>query len=153
MNEAPHDSLGQGARRIAELFDARWIVMGHTHQPVSQQMANGATYVNLGSWGQDDPPDERVAHHAPLQSFLLIDRGPGGREAKLLRWIDGEGPVAMPPAPMPSLLEAQPEPEVAAESAGLMAGLRRKLRALRKRTAPAPLVAAADRPASYALTA
>jgi predicted phosphodiesterase len=82
-----------GAERIARLFDVRWVVMGHTHDPVIEQMDTGATYVNLGSWGQDDTPDERSLAEACTQTFLTLRRLGDDYRAELLRWDPARGVV------------------------------------------------------------
>lgn len=127
-NQAPHESLKQGARRIARLFDARWIVMGHTHAPVSEEVEAGTHYVNLGSWGEDDPPDERKVDHAALRSFLLVEQHGARASASFLRWTDQDGPVAFSP-------ERSAAPPVAVSEAlvgqvGLVQGARASLAAL-----------------------
>ena len=45
-----HPMLQQAARRVAQVFDVRYIVMGHSHRAVDEQVGNGARYFNLGSW-------------------------------------------------------------------------------------------------------
>jgi UDP-2,3-diacylglucosamine pyrophosphatase LpxH len=92
-NQAPHESLKQGAHQIARMFDARWVVMGHTHAPVNEALDQGKTYVNLGSWGEDDPPDERATTHTALRSFLLLEQSDGEPRASFLRWTDRDVPV------------------------------------------------------------
>lgn len=84
-NEAPHESLQEGAREIANMFPTRWVVMGHTHAPVMQAVGEQTTYVNLGSWGEDDPPDERAATHVASRSFLLIEHTQAAPSASFLR--------------------------------------------------------------------
>ena len=98
-NQAPHESLKQGARRIAALFDARWIVMGHTHAPVSEEIEAGKTYVNLGSWGEDDPPDERGVGHTALRSFMVHELDDAQVSAAFMRLTDRDGPIAFTPRP------------------------------------------------------
>lgn len=94
VNTSPKENLRHGAEHIARLFDVRWVVMGHTHDPVIEQMATGATYVNLGSWGQDDTPDERSLAHACTQTFLTLRRLGDDYRADLLRWDPVQGVVA-----------------------------------------------------------
>ncbi|HEX6240250.1 MAG TPA: hypothetical protein VFZ61_05135 [Polyangiales bacterium] len=112
-NQAPHDSLRQGARYIADLFDARWYVMGHTHAPVSEALEPRKTYVNLGSWGEDDPPDERGATHVALRSFLLVECEGAEPSASFLRWTDHAGPIAFSPAPVAPAAGPAPTLDVA----------------------------------------
>lgn len=85
-NTVPSARMQQGAAHIAKLFRARWVVMGHTHAPVFTEVAEGASYVNLGSWGQDDPPDERTQGHESSRTFLVIRHRDGDYHAELLHW-------------------------------------------------------------------
>ena len=45
-----HPMLQEAARRVAQVFDVRYIVMGHSHRAVDQAVGNGTRYFNLGSW-------------------------------------------------------------------------------------------------------
>jgi UDP-2,3-diacylglucosamine pyrophosphatase LpxH len=45
-----HPMLQQAARRIAQLFDVKYVVMGHSHRVVDESIGSGARYLNLGSW-------------------------------------------------------------------------------------------------------
>jgi UDP-2,3-diacylglucosamine pyrophosphatase LpxH len=45
-----HPILQEAARRVAQVFDVKYIVMGHSHRPVDRTVGNGARYFNLGSW-------------------------------------------------------------------------------------------------------
>lgn len=94
VNTSPKANMRHGAERIAKLFGVRWVVMGHTHDPVMEQMPTGATYVNLGSWGQDDTPDERLLAHACTQTFLTVRRLGDDYRAELMRWDPVQGVVA-----------------------------------------------------------
>jgi UDP-2,3-diacylglucosamine pyrophosphatase LpxH len=68
----PTRRMQTSAARIAELFGARWVVMGHTHQPVVQELAAGARYVNLGHWGEDDVPEERDQARTTTCTYLHV---------------------------------------------------------------------------------
>jgi UDP-2,3-diacylglucosamine pyrophosphatase LpxH len=93
-NTAPTATMRRGAERIAALFQARWVVMGHTHEPVLTSVSPSAKYVNLGSWGQDDPPDEQSETHQTSRTFLVIASEQGGAyRGALLRWDDTLGPM------------------------------------------------------------
>jgi hypothetical protein len=67
--------------------------MGHTHEPVLQSVSESASYVNLGSWGDDDPPDERAAEPSHTGTFLIVRRGAGDFLAELMRWDPQRGPL------------------------------------------------------------
>ncbi len=45
-----HPMLQEAARRVAQVFDVKYIVMGHSHRAVEEPLGNGARYFNLGSW-------------------------------------------------------------------------------------------------------
>ena len=45
-----HPMLQQAARRVAQLFDVKYVVMGHSHRVVDEPIGGGARYLNLGSW-------------------------------------------------------------------------------------------------------
>ena len=45
-----HPMLRQAARRVAAVFDVKYIVMGHSHRAVDEPVGNGTRYFNLGSW-------------------------------------------------------------------------------------------------------
>ncbi|HYZ89795.1 MAG TPA: metallophosphoesterase [Myxococcales bacterium] len=45
-----HPLLQQAARRVAQLFDVKYVVMGHSHRVVDETIGSGARYFNLGSW-------------------------------------------------------------------------------------------------------
>ncbi|HEX5661580.1 MAG TPA: hypothetical protein VFX59_30530 [Polyangiales bacterium] len=88
-NTNPAAVMRSGAERIAALFHARWVIMGHTHDPMLVPVSPDSSYVNLGSWGQDDPPDEQTGTHESSRTFMVIREGEGA----LMRWDDTAGPV------------------------------------------------------------
>jgi UDP-2,3-diacylglucosamine pyrophosphatase LpxH len=45
-----HPLLQRAAERVAQVFDVKYIVMGHSHRAVQEPVGNGAWYFNLGSW-------------------------------------------------------------------------------------------------------
>lgn len=45
-----HPMLLKAARRVAQVFDVRYVVMGHSHRAVDQAIGTGSRYFNLGSW-------------------------------------------------------------------------------------------------------
>jgi UDP-2,3-diacylglucosamine pyrophosphatase LpxH len=92
-NQSPQATMQKSAARIAALFSARWVVMGHTHQPVLTAVSESASYVNLGSWGEDDPPDERTHPQVSPGTFLLVRKGGDDFHAELLRWDVERGPL------------------------------------------------------------
>ena len=94
----PMDRMRDNASHIASMFDARWVIMGHTHQAQLTPVRD-CTYVNLGYWGEDDVPEERVkdAPRSPC-TYLVIRHQEGDYRAELLSWK--AEPTAVPlPAP------------------------------------------------------
>ena len=103
-NQSPETTMRQSAAHIAQLFSARWVIMGHTHAPVLQPVSAGASYVNLGSWGDDDPPDERSQERLRAPgTFLMIRKQAGDYHAELLRWDEQRGALPVE-SPEPRLL-------------------------------------------------
>lgn len=66
-----HPMLLQAARRVAQIFDVKYIVMGHSHRPVEQAVGNGARYFNLGSWTK---PGEGFPHVAVVGGMAELRR-------------------------------------------------------------------------------
>ena len=92
-----HPLLLQAARRVAEIFDVRYVAMGHTHRPVSEPVGASARYFNTGSW-----TTARASDGFP---YVCVE----GRTADLRRW---QGP------PSGDWVKSTPEPqENKAESA------------------------------------
>jgi UDP-2,3-diacylglucosamine pyrophosphatase LpxH len=89
------DAAGRMERRapaIARLFPARFVVMGHTHTPRSEPLANGATYINTGTWAEEADAHGLVTPPAPRTHFVV--EGVDTPSGELRRWHAGEGPVA-----------------------------------------------------------
>jgi UDP-2,3-diacylglucosamine pyrophosphatase LpxH len=83
----PHHALRLGAKRLAELMPARYVVMGHTHKPTMEALTPVTTYVNLGNW-TNDTVDDQVSG-APC-THLVIRHGDGGRPQAWLCGWDGQ---------------------------------------------------------------
>lgn len=104
-NTSPKAQMRLGAERIAAMFEARWVVMGHTHEPVMTKLPSDARYVNLGSWGQDDPPEEQSAAHKSSTTFLVLRGHTGTYTGELLHWDDVRGPVPFETEREPARIE------------------------------------------------
>ncbi|MET0343848.1 MAG: metallophosphoesterase [Polyangiales bacterium] len=91
-NTRPQESMQRGAEAIGALFETRWVLMGHTHRPLVASAGERTSYVNLGCWGQDDPPDERLAQHASPCTYFVIRREGDAFVGALLRWDTEAGP-------------------------------------------------------------
>jgi UDP-2,3-diacylglucosamine pyrophosphatase LpxH len=88
----PAEQLVMKAGQLAKLFPAAFVVMGHTHTPVYTP-AGTATYVNLGSWAEDEE-GETPGGDAPraTRTHLVIHVGDAAPEARLFTWESGTGP-------------------------------------------------------------
>jgi len=87
-------ALRTGARRVAEVLPARFVVMGHTHAPVMEAIAQGVTYVNLGGWAVDDLDAEHDAAPASC-THLVIRQKDGVPHAELRSWCSERGPSVL----------------------------------------------------------
>jgi hypothetical protein len=89
----PSSELRDGAMRVARLFPAAFVVMGHTHLP-EVRTAPGApcTYVNLGAWANADGVDGGAAGVSSRTHFVLTDAGDGRSVAELRVWDAEMGP-------------------------------------------------------------
>jgi len=70
--------LRRTADRIARLFGVRYVVLGHSHAAGSWALANGTTYVNVGTWVPDGSEGFFV--------YFKITEHDGRREGRLWRW-------------------------------------------------------------------
>ena len=84
------ETLARKAPQLATLFPAAFVVMGHTHVPV-QQLVGHSTYVNLGSWSEDEAAEGADLVRAP-RTHLVIHVREGRATAQLLTWESGAGP-------------------------------------------------------------
>jgi hypothetical protein len=87
-------SLREHAPRIAALFPAAFVVMGHTHCPEVRRGENGdATYVNLGAWAEEETEDGRASSLPASRTHLVLQYVDGLPVAQLFRWDASEGPT------------------------------------------------------------
>jgi hypothetical protein len=82
-----HPLLQQAARRIAQLFDVKYVVMGHSHRVADEPIGSGARYFNLGSW-----TNARIGF-----PHVAVENG----VAELRFWRDGTAVPAQREAPQP----------------------------------------------------
>lgn len=89
----PTEVLSSRASQLAKIFPVAFVVMGHTHVP-EQSPAGAATYINLGSWSEEEPtgPDDAV-QRAP-RTHLVIHVRDDRPVAQLLSWESATGPRA-----------------------------------------------------------
>jgi UDP-2,3-diacylglucosamine pyrophosphatase LpxH len=80
-----HPMLLQAARRVAQVFDVKFVVMGHSHRAVDAQVGNSTRYLNSGSW--TGRPADGFPHVAVV-----------GASAELRRWKGPPQAAARPAA-------------------------------------------------------
>jgi UDP-2,3-diacylglucosamine pyrophosphatase LpxH len=86
------DSLRERAARVAALFPAAFVVMGHTHLPEVGESADGtATYVNVGAWAEEETPDSSLGPPA-WRTHLIVDHVEGRPRGMLMSWTEEQGP-------------------------------------------------------------
>ncbi len=89
----PAAALAERAHHLARLFPTAFVVMGHTHAPMTRPLADtAATYVNLGSWAEEAAGSESTTPpHEPARTHLVIHRGADGPVAELRAWDPSRG--------------------------------------------------------------
>jgi hypothetical protein len=98
------ENLAAKAPQLATLFPAAFVVMGHTHVPVHAP-AGASTYINLGSWAEEEADDESNHVARAARTHLVIRVRNGKPEAELLQWDPSLGPQPVTPTstcPSPS---------------------------------------------------
>lgn len=82
------------ARRIAAELGVRFVAMGHTHEPRMDALGSDRFYVNLGYWGEDELPEDRVMRSSPPPpcSYFALTTGPDAISAALYAWDPARGP-------------------------------------------------------------
>ncbi|MBX3219579.1 MAG: metallophosphoesterase [Labilithrix sp.] len=81
---------------LAKLFPASFVVMGHTHVPTTKPL-DGAVYINLGSWAEEepDPNEDHAKAYRAARTHLVVHAKDDRHEAHLYAWKSGEGPHAL----------------------------------------------------------
>jgi UDP-2,3-diacylglucosamine pyrophosphatase LpxH len=96
----PAEQLIERASKLARLFPAAFVVMGHTHIPVRVPVNDGAsTYINVGSWAEEEADPTTGEGDAPPPTYraarthLVIHPVESGSPvAEFLTWDTGLGP-------------------------------------------------------------
>jgi len=86
----PDDQLKERAAHLATLFPAAFVVMGHTHVPLELPIADGARYINVGSWSEEE--DQGDAAYRAARTHLVIHVEEGTPVAEFLTWESEIGP-------------------------------------------------------------
>lgn len=94
------DELRERAARVAKVFPAAFVVMGHTHLPEVRAVADAATYINLGAWAEDDDPTGTPALPA-TRTHLVVLYEDTGAVAELKVWDSRLGPRRFLPGYVP----------------------------------------------------
>jgi hypothetical protein len=91
----PSAELRERSGSVARLFPAAFIVMGHTHLPETRATAEHSTYVNLGTWAEDDVADGRSPSLPATRTHLVVTSQDGKPVAELMTWhASGPEPFA-----------------------------------------------------------
>ena len=85
---SPAKHMTDRAARISRLFPAPFVVMGHTHVPISVR-AGEATYINVGSWSEEDDPG---SSYRAARTHAVIHARDGKTEGLLYEWHPEAGP-------------------------------------------------------------
>jgi hypothetical protein len=88
----PSELLRERSARVARLFPAAVVVMGHTHLPEMFSNSERSTYINLGAWAEEEPVDGRASALPATRTHLVLTREGGEANAQLLTWGDS-GPT------------------------------------------------------------
>jgi hypothetical protein len=97
----PTDAMRRAARRIAEIMPARFVVMGHTHEPVYEHVDERTVYVNVGNWGVDEMEENALQAH---RTHLVLRWVGHEMQAEFRRWCTKAR------APEPRALEVRSTP-------------------------------------------
>jgi len=133
----PGHFMPEAGARILETIDARFVVFGHSHEPVAESVGTGGKmYFNTGTWVPNGKP-------GMLRSFthLVIRQRESGPLAQLCQWRDGTSRAFTPgwrparafgiAAEVAPAREAEPAAEAAAGAGGSGAGAPAAARAAR----------------------
>jgi UDP-2,3-diacylglucosamine pyrophosphatase LpxH len=89
----PDELLVERAAHLSRLFPAAFVVMGHTHVPMRVPVGEQTTYINVGSWAEEELDDGRVSNaYRAARTHLVITNGESGPVAEFLAWESNEGP-------------------------------------------------------------
>ncbi len=96
----PTTTLAERAVQLSRLFPAAFVVMGHTHVP-TESPAGESTYINLGSWAEEEPLPDAEPMAAPeraARTHVVIRVSPDGAKAELRTW-DASRNLGVPHTP------------------------------------------------------
>lgn len=90
----PSAVLRERSARVAKLFPAAFVVMGHTHLPEMTPATSATTYVNLGAWAEEETPDGKPSALPATRTHLVLASAGEGVTAELRAWND-DGPKTL----------------------------------------------------------
>jgi hypothetical protein len=92
-NVDPAAMMGARASELAKLFPASFVVMGHTHVPMTNAVGD-AIYVNVGSWAEEEPDasEDAAKAYRAARTHLVVHAFADRHEAQLCEWTSGQGP-------------------------------------------------------------
>ena len=98
----PAERMVLRAAEVARLLPAAFVVMGHTHAPESRAVSPNTTYINLGSWAEEEDEPEAPHYRAARTHLVIEHQSDGELRAELREWSpDGprkyRGPSIHPP--------------------------------------------------------
>jgi UDP-2,3-diacylglucosamine pyrophosphatase LpxH len=85
----PSAALREGSKGVVGLFPAAFVVMGHTHLPEVRATTAHTTYVNLGTWIEEDTPDGVRSSLPSTRTHLVVGSAEGGASGELRVWSAG----------------------------------------------------------------
>jgi UDP-2,3-diacylglucosamine pyrophosphatase LpxH len=87
----PSAEMAAASKQVADTLGVRYVVFGHSHEPVVKAIGEGSTYVNLGTWVP-------AGHPGILRSFthLVVRHTAAGPVAALCQWRDGQSRAFTP---------------------------------------------------------
>jgi hypothetical protein len=89
----PDELLVERAAHLSRLFPAAFVVMGHTHVPMRVPVGDQTTYINVGSWAEEEADDGRISTvNRAARTHLVISRDESGPVAEFLAWESESGP-------------------------------------------------------------
>jgi UDP-2,3-diacylglucosamine pyrophosphatase LpxH len=90
------ENMVDRAAHLAKLFPAAFVVMGHTHIPVSVPAGDATTYINVGSWAEEVDEEAVDSAYRAARTHLVIHVRDDRAEAQFCTWEDtGPQPVAV----------------------------------------------------------
>jgi hypothetical protein len=105
----PDELLVERAAHLSRLFPAAFVVMGHTHVPMRVPVGDQTTYINVGSWAEEEDEDGQESQvQRAARTHLVISRDESGPVAEFLAWEPENGPKHFSTTRMPAAPPSKP---------------------------------------------